>query len=359
MTIASEVTRIKTNIAQAYTALEEKGATIPEVKNSDNLSDAIGSIATGGGSGDGIIYRDDVPLPAIFDEIDKVVDKGFGEINQHTWIFGILLPLTLESVILRGVYSGAYMYNGEVADITANTPKTIEINESRILYIKISAKSNSYSDIANIFRINYATADTPSNNSNYSVPCEYLSMKYFGENVGTINEYPPYQFSGMGGLYRAMNLKNCIINQSLSYEALETGRFATHILPVSKFGGVDLSSTSSWTSNFSKVCQLPNLPYGLDLSSISTSTTLCLGSDTSYAYGGRNRLYSAYISLPDAPVRIGARQVFTKNNWEYLATHSPTVTNRTLTMGALNLAICGGEDSEIITTLKNKGWTIA
>ena len=32
MTIASEITRIKTNIAGAYTALEEKGAVLPEVQ---------------------------------------------------------------------------------------------------------------------------------------------------------------------------------------------------------------------------------------------------------------------------------------------------------------------------------------
>ena len=37
MTIASEITRIKTNIDNAYTALEAKGATIPSEKNSANL----------------------------------------------------------------------------------------------------------------------------------------------------------------------------------------------------------------------------------------------------------------------------------------------------------------------------------
>ena len=49
MTIGTEITRIKTNIENAYTALGEKGATMPEVQNSDNLAETVGSVSTGGG----------------------------------------------------------------------------------------------------------------------------------------------------------------------------------------------------------------------------------------------------------------------------------------------------------------------
>lgn len=48
MTIASEIQRIKTNIANAYTNAESKGATLPEVQNSDNLATCINSISGGG-----------------------------------------------------------------------------------------------------------------------------------------------------------------------------------------------------------------------------------------------------------------------------------------------------------------------
>ena len=47
MSIVSEIERIKTNIANAYTKCEEKGATMPSVLNSANLFDCIASI-TGG-----------------------------------------------------------------------------------------------------------------------------------------------------------------------------------------------------------------------------------------------------------------------------------------------------------------------
>ena len=47
MTIASEITRIQTNIADAYTAANGKGATMPVTENSDNLATCIASITTG------------------------------------------------------------------------------------------------------------------------------------------------------------------------------------------------------------------------------------------------------------------------------------------------------------------------
>lgn len=48
MTIASEIQRIKNNIANAYSACEEKGATLPATQNSANLSSTINSIEGGG-----------------------------------------------------------------------------------------------------------------------------------------------------------------------------------------------------------------------------------------------------------------------------------------------------------------------
>ena len=50
MSVVNEIERIKTNIANAYTALKNQNATIPSVENSEGLSSAIASIQTGGGS---------------------------------------------------------------------------------------------------------------------------------------------------------------------------------------------------------------------------------------------------------------------------------------------------------------------
>lgn len=47
MTIASEIQRVQTNIAGAYTALEAKGATLPTERNSANLASTIESVSGG------------------------------------------------------------------------------------------------------------------------------------------------------------------------------------------------------------------------------------------------------------------------------------------------------------------------
>lgn len=48
LSIASEISRINQNIAAAYTACSEKGATLPSEQNSDHLADTIDSIVLGG-----------------------------------------------------------------------------------------------------------------------------------------------------------------------------------------------------------------------------------------------------------------------------------------------------------------------
>ena len=50
LSIASEITRINQNIAAAYTACSDKGATMPTAQNSANLPDTISSIRQGSGA---------------------------------------------------------------------------------------------------------------------------------------------------------------------------------------------------------------------------------------------------------------------------------------------------------------------
>lgn len=50
MSIASEITKAQTNLANSYTACQNKGATMPQSQNFDNLATCIGSI-TGGATG--------------------------------------------------------------------------------------------------------------------------------------------------------------------------------------------------------------------------------------------------------------------------------------------------------------------
>ena len=44
---AAEITKLNTNLSNAYDAVEEKGGTIPAAKNFDNLATSIDSISSG------------------------------------------------------------------------------------------------------------------------------------------------------------------------------------------------------------------------------------------------------------------------------------------------------------------------
>ena len=99
---------------------------------------------------------------------------------------------------------------------------------------------------------------------------------------------------------------------------------------------------------------LTNYPTGLDLSGINSGTW----DITNFG----SRLMSLYVKIPPVDIIIATSSYPTKiskKNWKYIAENAPNVSGKTLTMGTANIATCGGEDSEIITTLKNKGWTIA
>ena len=77
MTIASEIRRIKTNISNAYAEAEEKGATLPVERNSDNLASTISTIQ--GGGGDKVLAQISAPMASPLAEGDKVwIEKNTG-----------------------------------------------------------------------------------------------------------------------------------------------------------------------------------------------------------------------------------------------------------------------------------------
>lgn len=69
MTIASEIQRIKNNIASAYSVCTNKGANIPANKNSANLANCIRSIPVGSGEGSD-------------DSLRPLIKKAWGWTNQ-------------------------------------------------------------------------------------------------------------------------------------------------------------------------------------------------------------------------------------------------------------------------------------
>lgn len=78
MAIADTINSMKTNITNAYNAIQTKGGTIPTNKNLENLSTAINSISTGG-SGGGI---EEVSTVAALKA--KVTEENIGKFYKYT-----------------------------------------------------------------------------------------------------------------------------------------------------------------------------------------------------------------------------------------------------------------------------------
>ena len=73
MSVATELTKLNTNIKNAYDEIQTKGGTIPQNKNTDNLATAINSIPAGGGSPDDYFYTNNTNN-MLRDMIKKVPD---------------------------------------------------------------------------------------------------------------------------------------------------------------------------------------------------------------------------------------------------------------------------------------------
>ncbi len=91
MSIQDEINRINQNIANTYSVLNEKGATLPTNQNSDNLANTVRSVPQGGTSGgeDKILRVTAIAIPtsetggkltitnSSFAEIKEAYDNGY------------------------------------------------------------------------------------------------------------------------------------------------------------------------------------------------------------------------------------------------------------------------------------------
>lgn len=109
MTIASEITRIKTNIENAYTALEAKGATMPSEKNSANLASTVSTINF-------------VGIPR------EITSDGVFQIPTQSFIFS--LPNNVKSIgsgsLQNAFYNCKVLTAVDLSNITSIAPAGLE-----------------------------------------------------------------------------------------------------------------------------------------------------------------------------------------------------------------------------------------
>ena len=122
MSVTSEIERIKTNIANAYAEIENKGVIPTGTKNSDNLASTISAIQTGGtGGGSG----DEELVASFISSIDDTLGENVTKIPDGTTSIGnyafynctkLAIKTLPESVVSIG--SSAFYGCVNITDIT-------------------------------------------------------------------------------------------------------------------------------------------------------------------------------------------------------------------------------------------------
>lgn len=101
MTIASEITKLNTNLTNAYTAVSDKGGTLPQAQNMDNLATAISSIPSGGSGGK---YQ---LLQRISDDSNNEIGTVSGFFTDSNDVEYAVVCLDAQYRLLQGKWSSA------------------------------------------------------------------------------------------------------------------------------------------------------------------------------------------------------------------------------------------------------------
>lgn len=130
MSIATQLTAAENNIKSAYTALQNKGATIPANKNLSNLSSTINSI-----SGGGTINNQD---KSITENGEYTADSGYTGLGTVTVnVDNSLEELQAQLDIEKALAGGA-------SETSSDTRDSIEDNLDEFLYGNHSAEKTTY-----------------------------------------------------------------------------------------------------------------------------------------------------------------------------------------------------------------------
>ena len=387
MTIASEVTRIKTNIAQAYTALEEKGATIPEVKNSDNLAEAVQSVSAGGGS-DNYEYRNGWLVPQLYRDLDTLVaNYGSNTPNRiqcgsstsamgkdSTYIQGIVFTDNVNSIDVHHADSyikyyvipeDAIVEKGEDIDrykITFKTDKWIIfdycIDIAQPLSYGISRLNDYHDGNGGIYRsfIKYASIKSLKSSLSFTAP---TAKGHFNlDDVHIIGEHTKKTKIDFSTIVSCKNLQNslCLLD-IFDIPSLEdtSDTWSEQTL---QYIGYALASYHA-----SKLLDYVKFPIILDLSEYTKTGTLTLGRNDSEGTCRLTHLKMVLPSTCSVALKAGngtwENPILNIESYKFIAEHAPTVSGLTFTMGSIAKEYCNTVDTSIVTTLTNKGWTVA
>lgn len=174
MTIASEIQRIKNNIASCYSKCSDKGATLPTEENSDNLPNTIDSISSSTG-GDLIFVNNNLHTENISSEQKVFLNCNVSSLGNKTSTIKLHyrdIPLSIGNNFIRTI-KDIYQIDEK---LTLNYKNTI-IQETTISYSSVYKYKNLYYWFD---KPDYVTCYNPALNL-------YKSMNTYYDNLLTNN----------------------------------------------------------------------------------------------------------------------------------------------------------------------------
>lgn len=245
MSVVNEISRIKTNIKNAYVKASEKGAILPDNQNSDNLASTIESI-TGGGN-DMLQTRINVTphTQRLFyqytgDNVDYISDLDTSNVTDMSYMFAYSSNLkTVPLLNTSNVTNMGGMFNS--CDSLENIPKFDTGNVtvmSSMFYNCDSLTTIPELDTKNVTNMSYifynckGLTELPSINTS-----KVTDMSAMFQNCESLIEVPELDTSGVTNMY-----------------SLFTG--CRNLITIS---GLDMSSVTNATQMFNSCVNLENL----------------------------------------------------------------------------------------------------
>ena len=234
MAIATEINNLKTNISNAYTSIQTKGGTIPTNKNTENLSNAIDSISSGGD---------------VSEYFNSTVKGGNNNLGGNNWTSVIkklpALSLVNGSTNMSNMFYG---FKGESLDLsnldTSNVTnmdylfsecsKLTSVNLSSFDTSKVTSMRVMFSGCGSLTSLNLSSFDTS----------KVTSMRVM--------------FSGCGSL-TSLDLSNFNTSNVTSMDSLFSGCGSLTSLNLSSFNTSNVTSMTNMFNNCRVIETLPKL----------------------------------------------------------------------------------------------------
>ena len=258
MSIASEITRITTNIANAYTSCNNKGATMPVTQNSANLATCIDSIPTGGG---GSSTKYGVSMDSIIGDVNA------SGVLQQPSVNGNYVFTGVKDIAITGLQYVGYQ---KKAIVSVSFPDLENINGMSALYYAFQ-----YSNVASI---NFPKLETITNDTamQYAFGYTPLTSASFPElTVITGNNAISYCFAG------------CSSFTSISFPKLER---------------IGKSTVSQYVSDYGQLSRLLYNVEGVEtLTFPELKEVYCTGSSAAYSgtFAYNNKVKKMYFPKLD------------------------------------------------------------